>query len=235
MDVRALDVVGNPELRETLLLVRARPQPVSIREVAAATGVHHNVARRRLERLTEAGLLTTRFERPSGRTGPGAGRPAKVYSPAVETSTIEFPERRYAELVGLLADGVSKRRLREVGIRFGTALAARAGIERSPDRRAALTDLCTAVSKLGFQARLVHVEDGRAEIVTPTCPLRPLVVVNPVVAEIDHAMWRGLAACAVDDLGVEDVCCETHDCLEPGSPCRIVLRLRSQTLGTDAS
>lgn len=231
----ALDVIGDPELRETLLLVRARPRPVSIREVAAAANVHRNVARRRLERLTEAGLLTARFERPSGRTGPGAGRPAKVYSPAVETSAIEFPERRYAELVGLLADGVSKRRLREVGIRFGTELAARAGIERSPDRGAALAGLCTAVSKLGFQARLASVEDGRAEIVTPTCPLRPLVVVNPVVAEIDHAMWRGLVACAVDDLGVEDVCCETHGCLEPGSPCRIVLRLRRPTLGTDAS
>ncbi len=226
MSVDALDVIGDPGMRETLLQVRARPRAVSIREVAAATGVHRNVARRRLERLTAAGLLTASFERPSGRAGPGAGRPAKVYAPSAETSAIEFPQRRYAELVGLLADTVPGRRLREVGIRFGTALAVRAGVERSDDRRSALVGLCAAVSRLGFQARLERIDERQAEIVTPTCPLRPLVVVNPVVAEIDHAVWRGLAAAAVEGLDVEDVCCETHDCLEPGSPCRIVLSLR---------
>ena len=61
MDV--LDVIGDPELRETLLAVRGRPRATSIGEVAEATGVHRNVARRRLERLVEAGLLTASFER----------------------------------------------------------------------------------------------------------------------------------------------------------------------------
>jgi predicted ArsR family transcriptional regulator len=46
MDV--LDVIGDPELRETLLAVRRRPRAASISEIADATGVHRNVARRRL-------------------------------------------------------------------------------------------------------------------------------------------------------------------------------------------
>ena len=113
----ALEAVGDPELRSALRFVRSRRSPVSADELAAAESVHRNVARSRLERLEGAGLLVTSFERRSGRTGPGAGRPAKVYSPAPEITQIEFPERNYEQLVGLLVDALPargrKRRLRE--------------------------------------------------------------------------------------------------------------------------
>ena len=223
--MNVLDVIGDPELRETLLEVRRRPRAASISEIADATGVHRNVARRRLERLVAAGLLTASFERPPGRTGPGAGRPAKVYSPTPDTAAIEFPARRYPELVGLLVDAVPKRRRSEVGVQFGRELASTAGVESARDARGGLEGLCRALGAVGFQARLEHLEDGHAEIVTPTCPLRPLVVANSAVAEIDHALWRGLIAAAVDDLEVEDVGCVTHDCLEPCAACRIVVSL----------
>lgn len=223
--MNVLDVIGDPELRETLLEVRGRPRAASISEIADATGVHRNVARRRLERLVAAGLLTASFERPPGRSGPGAGRPAKVYSPTPDTTAIEFPARRYPELVGLLVDAVPKRRRSEIGVQFGRELASAAGVEPAHDARRGLEGLCRALGAVGFQARLEHLEDGRAEIVTPTCPLRPLVVANPAVAEIDHALWRGLIAAAVDDLEVEDVGCVTHDCLEPCAACRIVVSL----------
>jgi predicted ArsR family transcriptional regulator len=225
MEVDALDVIGEPGLRRTLLDVRGRRGPASIGEVASATGVHHNVARRRLERLAAAGLLTAAFERPPGRAGPGAGRPAKVYSPAPETTAIEFPKRHYPELVGLLVDAVPHRRVPDVGVRFGASLAAAAGVEPLDDARPGLERLCDAIGTLGFQARLGSIEDGRAEILTPTCPLRPLVVGNPAVAELDRALWRGLVASAIADVRVEDVHCETHDCLEPCSSCRIVVSL----------
>src|SRR4051794_19322123 len=98
----ALEAVGDPELRAALRFVRSRPRAVSSDELAEAQSLHRNVAKARLDRLAGAGLLVSSFERRSGRSGPGAGRPAKVYSPAPETSGIEFPERNYAELVGLL-------------------------------------------------------------------------------------------------------------------------------------
>lgn len=224
MDV--LDVIGDPELRETLLAVRGRPRATSIGAVAEATGVHRNVARRRLERLVEAGLLTASFERPAGRTGPGAGRPAKVYSPTPDTTAIEFPARGYPELVGLLVDALPARRLSEIGVRFGSDLAASAGVVPAPDVRTGLERVCEALRGLGFQARVEDVEEGRAEIVTPTCPLRPLVVANPAVAEVDHALWRGLVAAAIEGVEVEDVACETRDCLDPCSSCRIAVSLR---------
>ena len=99
-----LDAIGDQELRETLLYTRARPLPVTADEVAAAHGVHRSVARGRIERLADAGLLIRSFERRTGRTGPGAGRPAKTYRVAPELTTIEFPARRYEQLIGLVAD-----------------------------------------------------------------------------------------------------------------------------------
>ena len=220
----ALEAIGDPGLRETLVYVRGRATAASIRDVAAACGIHHNVARRRLEQLAAAGLLVAGFERRTGRSGPGAGRPAKVYSPAPETTAIEFPERRYAELLGLLVDALPRRRLSDVGAEFGTGLAAAAGIAPQSDRRAGLARMCDAVSGLGFHARLAQLDGETAEIVTPSCPLRPLVVANPAAAELDHGLWRGLVAAA---LGIEvgDVGCDTHDCLEPCSSCRVVVSL----------
>ena len=61
-------------------------------------------------------------------------------------------------------------------MQFGGALASTAGVESAQDARTGLEGLCRALGAVGFQARLEHLEDGRAEIVTPTCPLRPLVV-----------------------------------------------------------
>lgn len=221
----ALEAIGDPDLRATLLLVRGARRAVSIGEVARADGIHRNVARRRLERLAEAGLLVPGFERRTGRSGPGAGRPAKVYSPAPETEAIEFPGRRYPELVSLLVDALPKRRLSDVGAEFGTALAASAGIEPERDRQAGLERMCDAVSGLGFHARLERLDGGTAEIVTPTCPLRPLVLVNAAAAELDHGLWRGLVAAVLEDVDVEDVRCNTHDCLEPCASCRVVVSL----------
>src|SRR5687768_17430561 len=105
----ALEAVGVPELRDALLFVRSRPTPVSADDLAEAQSTHRTVARARLERLADAGLLVTRAERRTGRTGPGAGRPAKLYSPTPETAVIEFPRRPYHELVALLVDALPAR------------------------------------------------------------------------------------------------------------------------------
>lgn len=222
----ALEAIGDHGLRETLVLVRGGRRAVSIDEAAAAHGIHRTAARRRLEQLTAAGLLVAGFERRTGRNGPGAGRPAKVYSPAPERSGVEFPGRRYPELVGLLLDTVPKRRREDVGVRFGTMLAAAAGVEPVADPRLGLEQLCDAVGSLGFQTRLESLADGRAEIVTPTCPLRPLVVTDPRAGDVDRGVWRGLVAAALEDVGPDDVSCKAHDCLEPCASCRIVIDLK---------
>ena len=47
-------------------------------EAADALGVARSVAAFHLDKLAEAGLVEVRFERPTGRTGPGAGRPGEA-------------------------------------------------------------------------------------------------------------------------------------------------------------
>jgi predicted ArsR family transcriptional regulator len=225
-----LEAVGEPEARRALLFARRRARPVTADELAAAEGVHRNVARARLERLAAAGLLEVGYERRTGRSGPGAGRPAKTYAVAPELRAIQFPERHYEALLGHALDALPRRgrdtALRRIGSSFADDLADRAGLTPQPGLRDGLEEVCRAVGELGFQAAVAEVEDGVAAIATPTCPLRPLVRERPEAAVVDRAMWAGLAARAVAGCTVEDVECETRDCLGDHSSCRVLLRLR---------
>jgi predicted ArsR family transcriptional regulator len=225
-----LEAVGDPEARRALLFARRRARPVTADELAATEGVHRNVARARLERLAAAGLLEVGYERRTGRSGPGAGRPAKTYAVAPEVRPIEFPERHYELLLGHVLDELPRRgrdaALERVGASFADDLAARTALEPHEDLREGLEAVCRAVGELGFQATVAEVEDGRAAISTPTCPLRPLVRARPEAAAVDRAMWAGLAAHAVSGCTVDDVECETRDCLGDHTACRVLLRLR---------
>jgi predicted ArsR family transcriptional regulator len=231
----ALDALGTPALRDALLYVRSRPNPVSAEELAAFQQVHANVARSRLDRLVEAGLLVNRFERRTGRTGPGAGRPAKIYSPAPETSAVEFPERNYADLVALLVDELPprsrSRRLREVGVAFSRRLLTKAPVAPARDLRRGLERMCSALGELGFQAAVEEIDGQKAVLTTPTCPLRPLVVAHPELAEVDRGMWCGLVEAAVTDAQAETISCETRDCLDNHASCRILVELRPRPSG----
>jgi len=230
LEMDTLEAAGDPELRAALLFARGQERPVTADDLAAAHDVHRNVARSRLERLVEAGLLAPGYERRSGRTGPGAGRPAKTYAVVPELDAIEFPARRYETLVALLIDGVPRERLREVGAAFGAELARAARLRPAKTLRTAAERMCRAVRDLGFQASVVEVEDDRAVIATPTCPLRPLVRTRPEAAEIDRGMWAGLAAHALAGAAVERVECETRDCLLDHASCRILIALQRDLL-----
>ena len=222
-----LEAVGDPELRAALLFARAQARAVTADELAAAQDVHRNVARSRLERLVEAGLLVPGYERRSGRTGPGAGRPAKTYTVAPERAPIEFPARRYETLVGLLLDALPGSP-REAGIRFGEELARAAGLRPSKRLGEAFEHMCRAVRSLGFQASVTEVTPEGAVIATPTCPLRPIVRERPEAVELDRGMWAGLAASALEDVEVERVECETLNCLDDHASCSVLFRLRQR-------
>src|SRR5919201_3320675 len=133
--VSRLDAVGDHSLRTTALFVRAQARSVTADEVARALALPRPVARWRLEKLAAAGLLDVAFERRSGRSGRGAGRPAKTYAPAAETAAIEFPWRRYETLASLLMAALPARRrsalLSQVGIEYGKELATAARLRRA--------------------------------------------------------------------------------------------------------
>ncbi|HEY7196104.1 MAG TPA: hypothetical protein VH306_02850 [Gaiellaceae bacterium] len=228
-----LAAIADPKLKDTLLYVRGQPDAVAADDVAAALGIHRNAARGRLERLARAGALRIEFERRTGRTGPGAGRPAKLYRVAPETEPLEVPPRRLASLLARLVDEVPSRTrpeaLRRVGRDFGRELADASGLRPSTSLRTGLERVCEAVRSLGFQASLARVDGDAAVIATPTCPLRPLVVERSEVAELDRGMWAGLVERGVKGVRAEDVSCETCSCLDPEASCEVVLRLEPRS------
>jgi predicted ArsR family transcriptional regulator len=223
MDDDRFDALGDPRLRAVALHVRAQASPVTADDVASALSIPRTVARSRLERLADARLLTIGFERRNGRTGPGAGRPAKTYAAAAETSAIEFPRRHYETLVRLLLEGGD---LVSIGYAFGAELARAARVGRARTVRAALGRVCAALGRLGFQASVESVTAEEAVIVSATCPLRPLVVAGPRTRAIDEGMWRGLLAAAAGEEAVAGLSCRTSDCLDDSLPCRIVVARR---------
>jgi predicted ArsR family transcriptional regulator len=220
-----LEAIGDPELRDALLIARGEARAVTADDLAAAQGVHRNVARSRLERLVGAGLLAPVYERRSGRTGPGAGRPAKTYEVVPELNAIQFPERRYESLLALLVDAVPRKKLHAVGVAFGEDLARRAGLKAIKTPQRAFENVCDAVRSLGYQATLESADETCAVIATPTCPLRPLVREKPAAAEVDRGMWAGLVAHALAGWRVQRVDCETRDCLADHSSCRVLITL----------
>ena len=224
-----LAAVGEPELRDVLLYARGQARPVTADELASAKGVHRNVARSRLERLAEAGLLAPAYERRTGRSGPGAGRPAKTYSVVPQLESIEFPANHSESLTALLVDalaaGGGRDQLRETGVAFGRELGRAAGLRPVKKLEAGFERLCEAVRSLGYQASLEHVEPNGAVIASPTCPLRPLVRARREAVEIDRGMWAGLAGCAVSGVDVRRVRCDTKDCFDDHASCKIRLEL----------
>ena len=227
-----LDAIGDGDLRDALLYVRGSAAPVTADEAATALEVHRSVARGRLERLVRAGVLETSFARPSGRAGPGAGRPAKLYAAAPEARALEFPPRRFPTLVARLLDEVPadgrEEALRAAGEDFGRDLARAAGLRPRTRVEDGLERVCAAVRSLGFHAALDQVDADTAVINTPTCPLRPLVMEHPEAALIDRGMWAGLVEGGIHGVRAESVECETHTCLDGKESCAVVIRLRPE-------
>jgi predicted ArsR family transcriptional regulator len=67
-----------------------------------------HTAKFHLDRLVEEGLLDVEFRRLSGRTGPGAGRPSKLYRRSPLQLAVSLPDRRYDLAGGILAAGVER-------------------------------------------------------------------------------------------------------------------------------
>lgn len=153
-DVAAVAMLDEPTRRRLYEHVAHLPDAVTRDEVAAALALPRATVAFHLDRLVEEGLLETSYARRSGRSGPGAGRPAKLYRRSGRTIEISLPERRYELAAQLLAAAVEDAQ-RE-GVEPSAALerrACRLGVEQTrtvaaPDRRQALL---TALEAHGFE------------------------------------------------------------------------------------
>ncbi|CAL9278022.1 hypothetical protein SUDANB5_06553 [Streptomyces sp. SudanB5_2050] len=166
-DVSAVAALDEPTRRRLYDHVVRQPAPVSRDEAASALGLARQTAAFHLDRLADESLLDVVYERRSGRTGPGAGRPAKLYKRSAKQVAVSLPERHY-ELAGrLLAQALEEseatgepvrevlhRKARELGVRL-------AGRTR--------TDVFALLEENGFEPR----HEGDA-VVLGNCPFHAL-------------------------------------------------------------
>jgi predicted ArsR family transcriptional regulator len=109
-DVARVCSLGDPARRGMYDYVAGQRQPVGRDEAAAAVGISRSLAAYHLDRMVDDGLLEVSFARRSGRTGPGAGRPAKLYQRSAQQFQISLPPRNYELAAQLLANAVDAER-----------------------------------------------------------------------------------------------------------------------------
>src|SRR4051794_18295987 len=106
--VEAVAALAEPTRRRLYDHVVRQAAPVSRDEAAAAVGVPRPTVAFHLDRLVDDGLLDVVFERRTGRSGPGAGRPSKLYRRSECAVSVSLPERRYDLAGELLAASLAE-------------------------------------------------------------------------------------------------------------------------------
>jgi len=191
-EISIIAVLDDPVRRSLYDYVSARGDGVSRSEAAAATGIGRTLAAFHLDRLAEAGLVEVTFARPSGRTGPGAGRPAKLYRRAVTEHQVSVPPRDYraaAELLAEVVDLTGAEPELQRSTRNRGAAAGRAAREQAPGLPDG--DLVTgALSAQGYQPYR-----DRADVRLRNCPFHLLAGRHPpLICGMNLALLEGLLA-----------------------------------------
>jgi predicted ArsR family transcriptional regulator len=105
-DLGALSLLDEPTRRRLYDWVVAQARPVGREEAAKALGITRPLATFHLDRMAEAGLLETGYRRLTGKVGPGAGRPARVYWRSAREFSVSLPDRRYERAAQLFASAL---------------------------------------------------------------------------------------------------------------------------------
>ncbi|GAA2071701.1 helix-turn-helix domain-containing protein [Pseudolysinimonas kribbensis] len=105
-ELAAVAAIRDPTRRALYELTLTSTQPVTRDHAAATLGMPRSTAALHLDQLVASGLLVVENRRLSGRTGPGAGRPAKVYSRAPVEIAVTLPARRYDLMADVFASAL---------------------------------------------------------------------------------------------------------------------------------
>lgn len=185
----AAALLADPLRRRVYAAVVEHDEGVSREAVASELGLPRSTAAFHLERLAAAGLLAVELRRLNGRSGPGAGRPAKLYRRGDSEFALSVPRRLYAVAGSVMAEAIEqatagaspRAALHDAASRAGHRLAVGAD------------DLAGALERAGFEPR----SDG-GDTVLGTCPFHRLAQEHPgVVCDLNHALVRAMA----DELG----------------------------------
>ncbi len=171
-----LSALGETHRRALYAVVARERRAISRDEAAAAVGISRPLAAYHLDRLVDDGLLEVRFERRTGRSGPGAGRPAKVYQRSAEAVELSVPTRDYWFIAELLANaveraasGTAQSALKDVANEAGALSVATVSTEESDNQTDGLTDLRRTLGERGYEPY-----DNDGELRLRNCPYHRL-------------------------------------------------------------
>ncbi|GAA2592207.1 transcriptional regulator [Actinomadura fulvescens] len=186
-DIDAIAVLQDPVRRRLYEYVAAQDHEVSRNQAAEGTGVQRTLAAFHLDKLAAAGLLETESRRLTGRSGPGAGRPAKLYRRAAAQHEFSVPARDYRTAADLLAEVAEAARLdaelQEAARRRGRA-------ERGDGRPEGPEAVAELLAGRGYEPRL---EENGAVIRMRNCPFHALSErFPPLVCGMNLALLEGL-------------------------------------------
>lgn len=185
--ISAISAISDPQRRTLFDFVRRSKQPVSREDAAAEAGIPRSTAAFHLDRLVDEGLLEVQFKRLGDKTGPGSGRPSKLYSATASEISVSIPARRY-ELAGdLLAAAVEESdrsgvpvrdALSTIALKTGRELGAQAG------------SLDAALESCGYEPE----DDGRGGMVLTNCPFHRLATKHTeVICHANLGLLQGVA------------------------------------------
>lgn len=201
---RLATALGDPTRRKIFFFVREAGVLVGKDEVAEAIGIERRLAAFHLDKLVEQGFLRAEFQRRTGRTGPGAGRPAKLYALTESEVSVSLPERHYDLLAELLlrsmaggSDVPTQAVLERVGYEFGREIGLRQR-EESGDATPlsarsttteAIAEVVRLLSRYGFAAESA----GGDAIKACSCPFEEMAFHDPArVCGLDRSIWKGI-------------------------------------------
>jgi predicted ArsR family transcriptional regulator len=204
--IESLGALAEPSRRALYEHVVAQRSPVSREQAAEAVGLPLHSVKFHLDRLVDEGLLEVEFRRLSGRKGPGAGRPAKLYRRARAELSVSLPERKYDLAAAVLASAVERvardevsldRALDDAATEAGRALAQ--GASRPHGAAAELRAVSELLTRNGYEP--APTEDG-TELELVNCPFDRLARDH---TDLVCGMNLALVTGAVDALGCQHV------------------------------
>ncbi|MCC6348502.1 MAG: transcriptional regulator [Candidatus Eisenbacteria bacterium] len=173
--LQSLAALDEPVRRRLYLYVVRLGREVGRDEAARAIGASRGLVAFHLDKLVEADLLRASFRRLSGRAGPGAGRPSKLYRRAEGQFDLSVPQRRYELAAHILAQALAaspaddrRESLVRAAREWGARLAADSSEGGKPGP--ALTRASRVLRVCGFEPRTTP--DG--EVVLGNCPFDSL-------------------------------------------------------------
>ena len=195
-DLASLSYLDDRVRGRLYAFVSGRTEPVGRDEAAAAVGIGRALAVYHLDKLVESGLLTASYRRPPGRGGPGAGRPAKVYSRSGAEFMVTVPPREYELAARLLVQAVaadcsgrSRAALHDAAWRLGVGLGKRRRADDAQGDSQQRLALENALSEHGFEPW----HDDAGTVRMRNCPFRRLAERQPeVVCDMNLALIQGL-------------------------------------------